>query len=570
MKRTISIIVSLILICFCLFDAQMLVYAGSKKWDFQASYDTKAKFSVDKKQKSGNGKYSIKIRNIDYGVSRVEKTFKVKPNTRYKATVMAKCVNFKKSKKSRHDFGKFGAVLATAQRVPSGSSYTGNKWKKLTYYFNSGDAKKHTLALYNAGNKGTVYFSDFKLEELSQSSNEWNLCVVYLKSIKAPIVQDGKKQTLSKKLCQKDMDYCTDTINQLYSYMNLLSEGKMDIKSIDFYECDETVKTLTSNGKGAYSINNNDKVVREKLDAIIKNAEKNSGKRYDQIILVSPLPTDIAGKLGVNFQERNIIQVYINHLEFSSTLIATFIHELLHSVEYVSKQIDPEGTVSLHACEDEYSEYYHAWQNGLPGNCTWFSDCMRRTTPDGRGLNEKAFYTHANATLKVVYGSKKKVSYKKTDVGTLNISKVSDKTYTGKAIKPTVTVKNSKKKLKRGKDYTLSYACNTDIGIASIIIKGKGKYSGTVKQNFNIVPSQPTVSVVSSGDLYTLTWNATKFTDGYEIYGSEDGNTFSLLKTIDATATDTVINTEITSNGKQYIFKVRAYKKLYPQTFYSK
>lgn len=549
-------------------DAQMHAYASSKKWDRTGSYDTKAEFSVDKKQKCGNGKYSIKIKNIDYGVSRVEKTFKVKPNTRYRATVMAKCVNFKKSKNSKHDFGKFGAVLTTAQRVPIGSSYTGSKWKKLTYYFNSGDAKKHTLALYNAGNKGTVYFSDFKLEELSQASNEWNLCVVYLKSIKAPIVQDGKKQTLSKKLCQKDMDYCTDTINQLYSYMNLLSEGKMDIKSIDFYECDKTVKTLTSNGSGAYSINNNDKVVREKLDTIIKNAEANSGKRYDQVILVSPLPTDIAGKLGVNYQGLNIMQVYINHLEFRSTLIATFIHELLHSVEYVSEQIDPEGTVSLHAYEDEYLQYYHAGQNGLPGNCTWFSDYMRRTTPDGRGLHEKAFYTHANATWKVVYGSKKKVSYKKTDVGTLKISKISDKAYTGKTIKPTVTVKNGKTKLKRGKDYTLSYACNTDIGIASVVIKGKGKYSGTVKQNFKIVPSKPTVSVVSSGDMYTLSWEASKGATGYNIYASEDGNSFSLLKTIDAT--NPYLSTEIASNGKQYIFKVRAYKKLYPQTFYSK
>lgn len=62
----------------------------------------------------------------------------------------------------------------------------------MTYCFDSGDEESYTLALYNAGNKGTVYFSNFKLEEITEDSNEWNLCVVYLKSIEAPIIQNGE------------------------------------------------------------------------------------------------------------------------------------------------------------------------------------------------------------------------------------------------------------------------------------------------------------------------------------------------------------------------------------------
>lgn len=131
------------------------------------------------------------------------------------------------------------------------------------------------------------------------------------------------EKILTQKFCQEDMDYCTDTINQLYSFMSLLSEDKMDIKSIDFYECDETVKTLSTNGSGNYSINNYDETVSEKLDTIITNAKIESGKRYDQIILVSPLPTEIAGKLVAGdmlYNDIHVCQLYINHLEFRNTL----------------------------------------------------------------------------------------------------------------------------------------------------------------------------------------------------------------------------------------------------------
>jgi len=170
MNKITPIIVSFIVVCFCIFDLQVFAYEGNQKWDVQAAYGTETEFSIDTTQKSGNGEYAIKIKNLDYGISRVEKSFAVKPHTMYRATVMAKCTDFNQSTDSKYDFGKFGAVLTTAQKLPSGTSYTGSKWKKLTYCFNSGDAESYTLALYNAGNKGTVYFSDFRLEEITEGN----------------------------------------------------------------------------------------------------------------------------------------------------------------------------------------------------------------------------------------------------------------------------------------------------------------------------------------------------------------------------------------------------------------
>lgn len=62
--------------------------------------------------------------------------------------------------------------------------------------------------------------------------------------------------------------------------------------------------------------------------------------------------------------------------------------------------------------------------------------------------------------------------------------------YTGKAIRPGVTVKDSAGNvLKERKDYSLTYKSNTNAGTAKVIIKGKGRiFKGTVTKYFTITP----------------------------------------------------------------------------------
>lgn len=72
------------------------------------------------------------------------------------------------------------------------------------------------------------------------------------------------------------------------------------------------------------------------------------------------------------------------------------------------------------------------------------------------------------------------------------ISEVPDAIYTGTAIKPEVRVYDGEKRLKFNKDYTLSYKNNTKAALATdekpptVVVKGKGNYSGTETQTFNI------------------------------------------------------------------------------------
>ena len=58
---------------------------------------------------------------------------------------------------------------------------------------------------------------------------------------------------------------------------------------------------------------------------------------------------------------------------------------------------------------------------------------------------------------------------------------VKDQVYTGKALKPAVTVKYGKETLKKGTDFTVVYKNNKAIGTAAVTVKGKGKYTGTAK-----------------------------------------------------------------------------------------
>ena len=73
------------------------------------------------------------------------------------------------------------------------------------------------------------------------------------------------------------------------------------------------------------------------------------------------------------------------------------------------------------------------------------------------------------------------------------IAAVSDYLYTGKPIKPDAHVYDSKTRLKKGQDYTITYKNNTKAGDGSasakaptIVVKGKGNYAGTETETFTI------------------------------------------------------------------------------------
>lgn len=98
--------------------------------------------------------------------------------------------------------------------------------------------------------------------------------------------------------------------------------------------------------------------------------------------------------------------------------------------------------------------------------------------------------TSKDGLITVKCSSCKKILSKKTiaKIKTIKLKK-SSYDYTGKAIKPAVTVKDSKgKTLKSGRDYTVTYTANKKPGKATAKITFKGNYSGSKSLSFTILP----------------------------------------------------------------------------------
>ena len=149
----------------------------------------------------------------------------------------------------------------------------------------------------------------------------------------------------------------------------------------------------------------------------------------------------------------------------------------------------------------------------------------------------------------------------KRSVSTLSYNSLSTRTYTGKAIKPSITVKYGKTTLKNGRDYTLSYGKNVATGKGTVKITGKGNYSGTITRSFKIVPKKPSVSIKAGKGSLKVTAKATG-ASGYQIAYATSAK--GKLKYVTSGTSKTLK----LSRNKTYYVKVRAYKTIDGKKYY--
>ncbi len=117
-----------------------------------------------------------------------------------------------------------------------------------------------------------------------------------------------------------------------------------------------------------------------------------------------------------------------------------------------------------------------------------------------------------------------KVTVKKTDIASATVSGISDKPYTGQAITQSPKVTLDGKTLQSGKDYTLSYANNVNVGTATMTITGKGSYTGSLQRTFAIAKAD---QIITASDIIKTTADAA-FSIGAKASGKlsyKSGNT---------------------------------------------
>ncbi len=146
-------------------------------------------------------------------------------------------------------------------------------------------------------------------------------------------------------------------------------------------------------------------------------------------------------------------------------------------------------------------------------------------------------------------------------------------TYNGKTKTPSVTVKDSKgKALKNGTDYTVTYPKKRkSIGKYTVTVTFKGKYSGTKKLTYEIVPAKVTLSKLTAGSKQlTATWKTVSGATGYEVvYSTSKKFTSKTTKKVTIKKAKTKKTTiKKLKKGKKYYVKVRAYKTVNKKAVY--
>ena len=144
------------------------------------------------------------------------------------------------------------------------------------------------------------------------------------------------------------------------------------------------------------------------------------------------------------------------------------------------------------------------------------------------GKDYKASYQNnknlgkATITIKGLgnYKGTKKVSYTivKRSVRSVTCHYKKTRSYTGRWVKPNVTLKVGKVKLKKNRDYTLVYRNNLQIGKASVVIRGMGNFTGKKTITFKIVPQTPKIQKLKKNKKsFVVTYSSGKMVHGYRM-----------------------------------------------------
>lgn len=233
MKSKKSKIISLIIDILVLIIAYIII---SQLWHTYKINDfgdfTKAEYNegisefirddINKYSKS----YSYKINSKDFNDALIYKNVKTEKNTPYKVTAMVKYENVENENQNTEGGVNIGIMDTTEKSI----SYTGNsnQWQKVTFEFNSKNRDNVDLVFrlgsYDDNSKGTVWFSDFKIEKGTiEENNNWNCALFIMKNIDVEIEKDGNKKHTELELNNQEIKLLKENMERFKVSMKELS-----------------------------------------------------------------------------------------------------------------------------------------------------------------------------------------------------------------------------------------------------------------------------------------------------------------------------------------------------------
>lgn len=238
----------------------------------------------------------------------------------------------------------------------------------------------------------------------------------------------------------------------------------------------------------------------------------------------------------------------------------------------LTAESNTEGAVDLSWNEDPLADGYHiqaSLTKSFSAKKTYVIEDRTKTSGTVCGLTPgKTFYVRIRS-YKVIDG--KKIPGASSDIVAvttkINIADAdaqlsSDKVaYTGRPVMPELTITYNGETLEKDVDYTFVVKDHIAPGKAIVCISGIGRFSGTARQYYYIVPSRQALTAESDIEgTINLSWKEDPLADGYQIEGSLT-KSFLAKKTYvieDRTKTSGIV-CGLTS-GKTFYVRIRSYK----------
>lgn len=473
----------------------------------------------------------------------------------------------------------------------------GTECKKVNYYINSKYAGTADLA----DGKVTVVIRE---DQLTEAVDMDNVITVWLADENGNLTE---QQYLTVKLTA-DASYHNVVFNDLGgTYANKIPSGKKVYLDEPLYQNENTVFEGWSDGTSTYkagewlTVNGDvtlnavwatctDGTYVHKLTEIKDvlyctedgcTAERPSGKVYTDVATCGFTVSSkyynyytgdaIIPEIAVKSYGRTLVENQDYTIEYQNNVEAGYATYIVRGIKkagfdgevFMTYRILPRGIYRASAAMDMNCEL----KNGV-------AEPAAVLTYNGMTLVEGTDYT-VTYSDNTAYGKASvlftgKGNYTGTLKKTFNVTKNINScvitgagttaVYTGKAVKPVVTVKDGSAKLTAGTHYKLTCTNNVKCGTATATVTGIGKngYSGSKTFTYKIRPAKTAVKVVNKTyNSQKVTWNKVTGATEYRVFRSTDNKNFKKVATVKA-AKERVFNSKNLKTGKVYYYKVRA------------
>lgn len=380
-RKIISYIIMIIAIIVC-----VIIYKKYNFNDFEKSIRLSniTEFTRDSEVKYA--KYdSYKIENKDYNDAMFSQTISVIPNTPYKVTCMVRTENVE----NQNNLNSGGAHICLNNTQERSNLITGtNDWQELSFMFNSKNETEvevgFRLGGYSTLSKGTVWFSDFKVEAgVASTSNKWKMACFIFPNIDVTVNVDGKTENVKLQMTSDDIRTVENNLARFKNSMREVSKDKINIE-YETYVIKKPIKTLSYDEENDYYVSAED--VYEYIDSYVKK------NMYDHIYVAfrmadkqkgnDTLVNDWIGLGGMDYysigfsnirmpDDRNNLAYEFNY-RVNTFPEEVFIHEFLHTLERNAKEYGYERP-ELH----DYAKYGYT-EDKKQGLRKWYTDYINK------------------------------------------------------------------------------------------------------------------------------------------------------------------------------------------------